>query len=132
MLTGFLHFIFLAYSICLTLVIATYHDSGMFAKENKSHKHRLVCFGLFIFHFMIYDHETQISYKSASVVTFIEWLNKSSLTSHREAVQKDGAEILWGWSLPDSIRSWEDLSPFLLKLIQWRWQHHLTWSTRKQ
>jgi len=40
-----------------------------------------------------------------STASMLEWLRNSSPTTHRGAVWKDGAEIPWGWSLPECFTS---------------------------
>jgi len=36
-----------------------------------------------------------------STASMLEWLRNTSPTTHRGAVWKNGAEIPWGWSLPE-------------------------------
>jgi len=86
---------------------------------------------LIFFHFMIYDHEKGISHKTAT--TYFQygpfyWVDVHiySPTTQRGAVQKDGAEISEGWSLPECIISSGDpYCPPIFLLIQWR---HMLWT----
>ena len=63
-----------------------------------------------------------------STASMLEWLRNLLPTTHRGAVQKDGVEIPWGWSLPECFYILRGQRPPLFLIIQSRWQCHLTWS----
>jgi len=71
--------------------------------------------------------ESQAVLYSAHPLCWSGW--EISPTTHRGAARKDGAEIPWGWSLPECFTSSACFNvPPLFLIIQWRRQRHLTWS----
>jgi len=97
--------VYFNYAICLTSNMRQYRA----AKGAGSLSHRFIeSLPPWVFVCFVFRGEFP-GCRLFGTASMLEWLRNSSPTTHRTAVWKDGAEIPWGWSLPECLTS-----PFIL------------------